>query len=336
MVASSSAPGALQEERHRVAAPAAAPHRVHPVQREEQLAGEPQPLARGDQRPHPGGGGQQAAHQLRALGEVLEVVEEEEQPLLAQEVEHRGQRVLAAGGGEAQRGGDGGGHQLHGPHPGQRHHADAVGEAGARAGRRLERQARLPHPPRPGDGDQAPAGLRQPRRERGELGGAAHEGGGLREQVVDVRGGGRGLRGRVRLAGGGGAGAAVAPHLEEPRPREHQGEARQRADHQVEGRLGGERKRVREDFAELDGPGGGDRVAGGGAVHGARVELRVQRAEAPADHVRPRRGGRGGGRLHADCPAAGDAPARARAGACCVTAWVLRGGLPARPPPRRR
>jgi hypothetical protein len=166
--------GAVDEEAHRVALGQLRgwAGRVGEGQRrhgDDPLHGEAQRLAAGDQRPQPGTGRQQARDQRRRLDDLLEVVQDQEQRLVAQgcgqPLDDRAVPDLP----HAQRlsndrrdeGGIGQRRQVD--------EGDAISELTGKAHGNLEREAGLADPARTGQGDERHVVAPQQRAQLGQL-----------------------------------------------------------------------------------------------------------------------------------------------------------------------
>jgi hypothetical protein len=156
----------------------------HGQRRDEVLAlpVDPQGAAARHEHDELRGCAQQLAHQRGGIGELLEVVQDEEEPPATKVLAEGGHRVQAAAVGEAELMGDRSRDELRVPDGAERHEEDPIGEGVCHAGGHLERQPGLAGPARSGEREEPR--LADERRHLAELALAAQEAGDLRGQVV--------------------------------------------------------------------------------------------------------------------------------------------------------
>jgi hypothetical protein len=122
------------------------------------LAVDAQRCATGDEHAQPRGGGQHLSDQRCGFEQVLEVIQNQEQALVAQPGREQLLRRLAAALLETKRLRDRGGDDLRVVDRGQAHHEDAVYEGGDVPEGKIKRQARLADAAGADQRDQAAAG----------------------------------------------------------------------------------------------------------------------------------------------------------------------------------
>jgi hypothetical protein len=146
------------------------------------LAGDPQRDARGDETGDVRAAPQQVGHDGTGRHDLLEVVEDEQHPVLADVLGEHLDRGTTSTVHDTQRASDRRGDEGRVADRFERHEPDAVGESIGRRGRELEREPCLARAARAGQRDEP--GAAQQRQRLGELPFPAHEGRQLGGQVV--------------------------------------------------------------------------------------------------------------------------------------------------------